>query len=268
MLRAVEGLPAGEICKILEVSATHYGVLMHRARIRLRNCLELKGWRKSGSRAKTFPGFWLRMRWSSSDGEDACNSGCISSCANCARISPGRSGRCAAPRARQARCTSRTEPWKRASSANCPAPRSCSVPCPSQWLEHTQQDGTRCRRPPVHHCPLPPIGRRHSRRGKQRERPSSPRGFLRREGAASVSERTSPAPSNPFPLAHGPRFPRRSRGRSREREREARPIPCWTSPRSPLLPAVWARLAGSAIHTRFSTHSDSSTTWAPPGSLM
>lgn len=47
VLREVEGLPAREICKILEISATHYGVLMHRARIRLRNCLELKGWRNS-----------------------------------------------------------------------------------------------------------------------------------------------------------------------------------------------------------------------------
>ncbi len=47
VLREVEGLPATEICKILDISATHYGVLMHRARIRLRECLRLKGWRKS-----------------------------------------------------------------------------------------------------------------------------------------------------------------------------------------------------------------------------
>lgn len=47
VLREVEGLSAPEICKILDISGTNYGVLMHRARIRLRECLRLKGWRKS-----------------------------------------------------------------------------------------------------------------------------------------------------------------------------------------------------------------------------
>lgn len=46
VLREVEGLETGEICKILEVSVTNFGVLMHRARARLRECLEQKGWRK------------------------------------------------------------------------------------------------------------------------------------------------------------------------------------------------------------------------------
>ena len=46
VLREVEGLDTGEICKILEVSVTNFGVLMHRARARLRECLEGKGWRK------------------------------------------------------------------------------------------------------------------------------------------------------------------------------------------------------------------------------
>ena len=44
VLREVEGLSTPEICKILEVSVTNIGVLMHRARIRLRECLEGKGW--------------------------------------------------------------------------------------------------------------------------------------------------------------------------------------------------------------------------------
>jgi RNA polymerase sigma-70 factor (ECF subfamily) len=43
LLREVEGLETKEICKILDLSVTHFGVLMHRARIRLRECLALKG---------------------------------------------------------------------------------------------------------------------------------------------------------------------------------------------------------------------------------
>jgi RNA polymerase sigma-70 factor (ECF subfamily) len=46
VLREVEGLETPEICKILEVSVTNFGVLMHRARARLRECLESKGWSK------------------------------------------------------------------------------------------------------------------------------------------------------------------------------------------------------------------------------
>jgi RNA polymerase sigma-70 factor, ECF subfamily len=46
VLREVEGLDTGEICKILEVTVTNFGVLMHRARARLRECLETKGWSK------------------------------------------------------------------------------------------------------------------------------------------------------------------------------------------------------------------------------
>jgi RNA polymerase sigma-70 factor (ECF subfamily) len=44
VLRAVEGLETADICKILEVSVTNFGVLIHRARARLRECLEAKGW--------------------------------------------------------------------------------------------------------------------------------------------------------------------------------------------------------------------------------
>jgi RNA polymerase sigma-70 factor (ECF subfamily) len=55
VLREVEGLGTGEICKILTVSVTNFGVLMHRARARLRECLEAKGFSKSdaGRRRKS-----------------------------------------------------------------------------------------------------------------------------------------------------------------------------------------------------------------------
>jgi len=46
VLREVEGLGTGEICKILAVSVTNFGVLMHRARARLHECLEAKGFGK------------------------------------------------------------------------------------------------------------------------------------------------------------------------------------------------------------------------------
>lgn len=43
VLREVEGLTTEEICKILEVTRTNLGVLLHRVRNRLRECLETKG---------------------------------------------------------------------------------------------------------------------------------------------------------------------------------------------------------------------------------
>ena len=43
VLREVEGLATAEICKILDVSDTNMGVLLYRARNRLRECLEAKG---------------------------------------------------------------------------------------------------------------------------------------------------------------------------------------------------------------------------------
>lgn len=46
VLREVECLETSEICKILTVSVTNFGVLMHRARARLRECLEAKGFGK------------------------------------------------------------------------------------------------------------------------------------------------------------------------------------------------------------------------------
>lgn len=43
ILREVEELGTEEICKILEVTRTNLGVLLYRARNRLRECLETKG---------------------------------------------------------------------------------------------------------------------------------------------------------------------------------------------------------------------------------
>jgi RNA polymerase sigma-70 factor (ECF subfamily) len=43
VLREVQELDTEEICKILEVTRTNLGVLLHRARARLRTCLENKG---------------------------------------------------------------------------------------------------------------------------------------------------------------------------------------------------------------------------------
>ena len=43
VLREVEDLSTVEICKILDVTRTNLGVLLYRARNRLRECLESKG---------------------------------------------------------------------------------------------------------------------------------------------------------------------------------------------------------------------------------
>ncbi|MEO1085130.1 MAG: sigma-70 family RNA polymerase sigma factor [Acidobacteriota bacterium] len=43
LLREVEGLGTDEICKILGISRTNLGVMLHRFRNRVRNCLESKG---------------------------------------------------------------------------------------------------------------------------------------------------------------------------------------------------------------------------------
>jgi RNA polymerase sigma-70 factor (ECF subfamily) len=40
-LREMDGLPTNEVCKILGVTPTNLGVMMHRARMQLRRCLEL-----------------------------------------------------------------------------------------------------------------------------------------------------------------------------------------------------------------------------------
>jgi RNA polymerase sigma-70 factor (ECF subfamily) len=46
-LRAVEELSAAEVGHIVGCTINHVGVLLHRARLRLRACLESKGWRHS-----------------------------------------------------------------------------------------------------------------------------------------------------------------------------------------------------------------------------
>ncbi|NOT27186.1 MAG: RNA polymerase sigma factor [Acidobacteria bacterium] len=46
-LRQVEELSAAEVCKISGQTVTHIGVLFHRARMKLRECLERKGWGRS-----------------------------------------------------------------------------------------------------------------------------------------------------------------------------------------------------------------------------
>ena len=43
VLREIEGMDTEEICKILEITSTNLGVLLHRVRNRLRECLEAKG---------------------------------------------------------------------------------------------------------------------------------------------------------------------------------------------------------------------------------
>jgi RNA polymerase sigma-70 factor (ECF subfamily) len=43
-LRDVEGLSAADVSKILGQTVTHVGVLLYRARLRLRECLGAKGW--------------------------------------------------------------------------------------------------------------------------------------------------------------------------------------------------------------------------------
>lgn len=45
-LKAVEGIPTEDACKMLGVSATNYGVLLFRARNKLRECLEKKWMRR------------------------------------------------------------------------------------------------------------------------------------------------------------------------------------------------------------------------------
>lgn len=40
-LREMDGLPTDEVCKILGITPTNLGVMMHRARMQLRRCLEL-----------------------------------------------------------------------------------------------------------------------------------------------------------------------------------------------------------------------------------
>ncbi len=45
-LRELDGLEAGEICEVLCVSTSNFWVMMHRARMSLRRCIEVKWFRK------------------------------------------------------------------------------------------------------------------------------------------------------------------------------------------------------------------------------
>ncbi|MFN8006796.1 MAG: sigma-70 family RNA polymerase sigma factor [Terriglobia bacterium] len=47
VLREMEEFETSEICKILDISVTNLSVLIHRARNRLRDCIEARGWRKA-----------------------------------------------------------------------------------------------------------------------------------------------------------------------------------------------------------------------------
>ena len=47
VLREMQDLDTNEICKILGRTVTHVGVQLHRARARLRSCLEARGWKGS-----------------------------------------------------------------------------------------------------------------------------------------------------------------------------------------------------------------------------
>jgi RNA polymerase sigma-70 factor (ECF subfamily) len=49
MLREIDGLTGEEICKLFEISSTNYWVILHRARVSLRRCLELN-WFLSGEK--------------------------------------------------------------------------------------------------------------------------------------------------------------------------------------------------------------------------
>jgi len=49
VLRLVEELPAAEVSKMVDATVTHIGVLLHRARLRIRACLDGRGWRMTRS---------------------------------------------------------------------------------------------------------------------------------------------------------------------------------------------------------------------------
>lgn len=49
VLRLQDGLPASEVGNVLGLTATHIGVLLHRARVLMRKCLGMKGWQVDAS---------------------------------------------------------------------------------------------------------------------------------------------------------------------------------------------------------------------------
>jgi RNA polymerase sigma-70 factor (ECF subfamily) len=48
-LREVDGLTSDEVCELLGISSSNLWVLLHRARLRLRRCIELNWFRREGS---------------------------------------------------------------------------------------------------------------------------------------------------------------------------------------------------------------------------
>lgn len=46
LLRELAGMDSSEICGTLEIGVSHLGVLLFRARNRLRECLEMRGWKR------------------------------------------------------------------------------------------------------------------------------------------------------------------------------------------------------------------------------
>jgi RNA polymerase sigma-70 factor, ECF subfamily len=49
-LREVDGMETGEICKVLEITETNLWVILHRARMRMRRCLEVHWFERKGER--------------------------------------------------------------------------------------------------------------------------------------------------------------------------------------------------------------------------
>ena len=46
-LRSIEDVESAEVCNIMEITATNLGAILHRARMRLRNCLEINWFKDS-----------------------------------------------------------------------------------------------------------------------------------------------------------------------------------------------------------------------------
>lgn len=51
MLREADGVPSEEICKVFDISATNLWTLLHRARVRLRHCLDSHGLGESSAKS-------------------------------------------------------------------------------------------------------------------------------------------------------------------------------------------------------------------------
>jgi RNA polymerase sigma-70 factor (ECF subfamily) len=47
MLREMDGLDSDEICEILSLTSNNFWVMMHRARLALRRCIEVNWFRKA-----------------------------------------------------------------------------------------------------------------------------------------------------------------------------------------------------------------------------